>query len=187
MKKDQKISKGDFLVSEPFMVDGNFKKTVVFLTEYDPDNGAIGFIINRQLQYFVHDLLSDFPEFDSPVYFGGPVATNTIHYLHTAGDRLEDSIEVVKGIYWGGNFEKLRFLVDNKLISPDEIRFFVGYSGWAPGQLEEEMRHGSWIIAPSEPDYIFNMPDKDIWKKVLENKGDMYKIIAEIPDNYVLN
>ena len=186
MDKKLEIKKGDFLVSQPFMVDGNFKRTVVFVTEYNKE-GAVGFIINRQMQYLIHDLISDFPEFDGSVYFGGPVSTNTIHYIHTVGDKLDDSIEVVKGVYWGGDFQKLRVLIDNKLIDPFDIRFFVGYSGWAPGQLEEELKQGSWIIAPSDPNYIFNMPDKDIWKKVLENKGDVFKIIAEIPETFVLN
>ncbi len=184
--KDTKLKKGDLLVSQPFMIDGNFRRTVVFLTEYN-EEGALGFILNRPIEYKVNELLPDFPDFEALGYFGGPVATNTIHFLHKIGDLVENSIEVKDGIYWGGNFEKLKFLIENNIIANDDIRFYVGYSGWSPGQLEDELVHGSWVVAPVNKYYIFNSAGDDLWKKVLEGKGNNYEVIAQIPETFFLN
>ncbi|MEZ4907218.1 MAG: YqgE/AlgH family protein [Saprospiraceae bacterium] len=180
------LSKGDFLVSQPFMYDGNFRRTVVFMTEYNSE-GALGFILNRPLNYKVEDLLMEFPSFDQYAHFGGPVSTNTIHYIHRVGDLLEGSVEICKGIYWGGDFDKLKVLVSSELITSKDIRFYVGYSGWSPGQLEDELTLGSWIVAPSDPNVIFSFNKGDMWKKVLEHKGENYDIIAQIPENFYLN
>ena len=148
-EKKLNLKKGDFLVSQPFMMDGNFRRTVIFLTEYN-EEGALGFILNRPLEYNADELMAEFPEFDDAAYFGGPVATNTIHYVHRVGHLLDDSIEVKDGIFWGGNYDKLKVLIDNKMILPGDIKFYVGYSGWSPGQLEDELVHGSWIVVPSD-------------------------------------
>ncbi|HHH53126.1 MAG TPA: YqgE/AlgH family protein, partial [Bacteroidetes bacterium] len=108
--KDTKIKKGDLLVSQPFMVDGNFRRSVVLLVEYN-EEGALGFILNRPIDFSVDELMPDFPDFNAQGYFGGPVATNTIHFVHKVGELLENSVEVYDGIYWGGDFEKLKFLI----------------------------------------------------------------------------
>lgn len=181
-----KLNKGDLLVSQPFMMDGNFRRTVIYLAEYN-DEGALGFILNRPLDYRADELIADFPEFEDAAYFGGPVSTNTIHYIHKAGDLLDDSVEVNSGIYWGGNYEKLKVLIENKLILPGDIKFYVGYSGWTAGQLEDELVHGSWIVAPSDANYIFNVNENDLWSKVLEFKGDNYKVIAQMPETFFPN
>ncbi len=187
MKKEAiKLKKGDLLVSQPFMSDGNFRYSVVFMVEYN-DEGALGFILNKKTDYKIGDLLDDFPDFDASVYFGGPVATNTIHYIHSKGDILEGSFEVVKGIFWGGDFDKLKLLISNGVISNDDIQFYVGYSGWSPGQLEDELVHGTWIIAPSDKNYIFKYNQKDLWNRVLESKGDNFDIISQIPKTFSPN
>ncbi len=183
---DITVKKGDLLVSQPFMMDGNFRRTVVFLAEYNKE-GALGFILNRPLEYKVEDLVIDFPDFDDNAYFGGPVATNTIHYVHRVGQILDESIEIDNGIFWGGNFDKLKSLIANNLVSVNDIKFYVGYSGWSPGQLEDELIHGSWIIAPVDSNYIFKLKNVDLWKKVLEHKGENFEIIAQMPENFFLN
>ncbi|MCB0639950.1 MAG: YqgE/AlgH family protein, partial [Lewinella sp.] len=119
------VSNGKVLLSEPFMVDPNFKRTAVLLCEHNAE-GSIGFIMNRRLNMRVDELIEDFPEFDTEVYFGGPVQTDTIHYLHNVGDLLEDSVQVARGVFWGGDFDKLKFLINSELIAPHQIRFFIG-------------------------------------------------------------
>jgi putative transcriptional regulator len=185
-KLEIRVKKGDLLVSQPFMMDGNFRRTVVFLAEYNKD-GALGFILNRPLEYKVEELVLDFPDFKDNAYFGGPVATNTIHYIHRVGQILDESIEIDNGIFWGGNFDKLKSLIANNLVSPNDIKFYVGYSGWSPGQLEDELIHGSWIIAPVDSNYIFKQKNMDLWKKVLEHKGENFEIIAQMRENFFLN
>jgi putative transcriptional regulator len=181
-----KVKKGDLLVSQPFMIDGNFRRSVVYLAEYNKE-GALGFILNRPLDYKVEDLMVDFPDYKDFAYFGGPVATNTIHYIHRVGSILDESVEISNGIYWGGNFEKLKSLISNNLITDKDIKFYVGYSGWSAGQLEDELVNGSWIIAQIDSNYIFKFKNIDLWKKVLEHKGDNYEIIAQIPETFFLN
>jgi putative transcriptional regulator len=135
----------------------------------------------------IGDLIEDFPEFESEVFFGGPVQTDTIHYVHSVGDLLEGSRLVVDGIYWGGDFEKLKFLITSKLILPDNIRFFVGYSGWSEGQLNDEMVYGSWVLADMDANYLFKSKPKNLWKQVMYNKGNTFTVIAQMPDSFTLN
>ena len=177
----KEIKAGDILLAEPFMWDENFRRTVIVLCEHNQE-GSLGFIMNRPMSMRIDELIADFPEFDAKVYFGGPVQTDTIHYIHTAGDLLEDSEKIVDGVYWGGSFEKLKFLIDTQLITPNDIRFFVGYSGWSADQLVGEMKVGSWVVAPMFANYLFKSQAAKLWRQVMHNKGDTYTVIAQIPE-----
>lgn len=163
------------------MMDSNFKRTAVLLVDHGTD-GSIGFILNREVEMRVDELVDNFPEFDAPLYFGGPVGTDTVHYLHAKGDLLEGSDEVSPGVYWGGDYDKLKFLISQELIKPQDIRFFVGYSGWSDNQLDEELKHGSWVTADMDANYLFNTDTDVLWTKVMENKGSTFSIIAEMED-----
>ncbi len=182
-KQNRPIAKkGKVLLAEPFSLDTNFKRSAVILTEHDRE-GSVGFIMNKPLQVKVEDLLHDFPEFEAQVYFGGPVATDSIHYLHNVGDLLEDSIKIRRGVYWGGDFEKLKFLIESKLILPRNIRFYVGYSGWSSGQLNEELEYGAWVVADLYANYVFKTEAKNLWQTIMSNKGSAYSVIAKMPDS----
>ena len=176
-RMSDEIRNGMILLAEPFMLDQNFKRSTIFLVEHSAE-GSLGFIINHKVNMRVDELVKDFPDFDAPVYFGGPVATDTVHYLHNKGDILEGSDEVVKGIYWGGNYEKLKVLIDQRLITPGDIRFFVGYSGWSERQLEEELAGGSWLTARMYPNYLFKSQPEKLWAQVMHNKGNTFSVIA---------
>ena len=184
--EETKIVKGDLLLSQPFMLDGNFRRTVVYLTEFN-EEGAVGFIINRPMDIKVDELIPDFPDFNAKAFFGGPVATDTIHYVHRVGELLEESMEVGNGIYWGGSYEQLKVLIGQKVIKEEDIRFFVGYSGWTSGQLEGELEMGSWMKGDMDKNYIFNYPPEDLWKKIVRNKGNTFEVIANIADTNILN
>jgi putative transcriptional regulator len=178
----KKIGKGKVLLAEPFMRDPNFKRAVVLLCEHN-EEGSLGFVLNKPIEDTTIDrLIQDFPEFEADVYFGGPVQTDTIHYVHNIGDLLEDSVEVAEGIYWGGDFEKLKFLISSKLVSPENIRFYIGYTGWSEGQLKNELVYGSWVTADLDANYVFKMGPDDLWNKVMYNKGNPYTVIAQMPD-----
>jgi putative transcriptional regulator len=177
----QIIDKGTVLLAEPFSLDANFRRTAVVLTEHH-EEGTVGFIMNRRMDVEIRDLLNDFPEVESRVYFGGPVATDSLHFLHNVGDLLEGSVQVRRGIYWGGDFEKLKFLIDSKLINSGNIRFYVGYSGWSSGQLNEELKYGSWVLADMHANYLFKSDPGLLWEQIMTNKGDVYSVIAKMPD-----
>jgi putative transcriptional regulator len=180
------IRQGDILLAEPFMTDSCFIKTAILITDYHP-TGTVGFILNKPINMKLNDLVMNFPDFDAEVYFGGPVLTDTIHFLHNLGDLLENSRLVAKGVYWGGNFERLKFLIKSGLVASNQIRFYVGYSGWSPGQLEEEIESASWVISHNDPNYVFKSPSEQLWKKVMMDKGEIYSILSELPDNINFN
>ena len=179
------IRRGKILLAEPFMVDSNFKRTVVLMCEHE-EEGSLGFILNRSLDMSINDLISDFPEINSTVYYGGPVQTDTIHYIHNAGELLDESQEIANGIYWGGNFEQLKALIREGLIKERDIQFFVGYSGWSSLQLTEEMNMGSWVVADLDDNYLFREKE-NLWEQVMGNKGDAFTIIAQMPDSISWN
>ena len=179
VKNEVKV--GKVLLAEPFMLDPNFKRSAVLVCEHGGE-GSIGFIMNKPLRMNVDDLIEDFPEFEAEVFFGGPVQTDTIHYVHNVGNLLEDSVKVIDGVYWGGDFEKLKFLITSQMIKPENIRFFVGYSGWSEDQLKDEMVFGSWVIAEMDSNYLFKSDPDALWKQVMNNKGKVYSVIAQMPD-----
>ena len=180
------VSTGKVLIAEPFMVDPNFRRSAVLLCEHN-DEGSIGFIMNKPLQMSIDELIEDFPEFESEVFFGGPVQTDTIHYMHNLGELLEDSVEISRGVYWGGDFEKLKFLIQSKLVESGNIRFFVGYSGWSEGQLSDEMNYGSWVVANMDPNYLFNSDPSELWSKVMYNQGNAFTVLSQVPEDFSWN
>lgn len=182
MIQQEAIRKGKILLAEPYMRDPNFKRAVVLLCEHE-ENGSLGFILNKSLKMPICDLIADFPDFEGEAYYGGPVQTDTIHYLHNVGDLLEGSLMVSQGVYWGGDFEKLKFLIQTRLIDHTNIRFFIGYSGWSPGQLIEEMSLPSWILADMDANYAFKSNEELLWQEILEGKDDPYPVIAQIPEH----
>ncbi|MEM6770987.1 MAG: YqgE/AlgH family protein, partial [Bacteroidota bacterium] len=121
-------------------------------------------------------------EFAGNLYYGGPVGTDTIHYLHAKGDLLEGSDEISPGVFWGGDYEQLKFLIRQELIQPKDIRFFVGYSGWSENQLQEELNIGSWVTAPMFANYLFKSNPTKLWSQVMDNKGSTFSVIAEMED-----
>ena len=186
MNKNTKIDSGKILIAEPFMLDPNFKKSVILLCEHN-ENGSLGFILNKTVNIKLNELIDDFPEFDTKVFFGGPVAPDTLHYIHNVGELLEDSLKVERGVYWGGDFDKLKFLIENEMIQPKNIKFFIGYSGWTEGQLEDELETGSWVVSEMDANYAFKSKAYQLWTQTLQNKGDKFSVIAQITGDNSLN
>jgi len=181
------ISKGTALIAEPFMFDSTFGRSVITICEHDEDEGTVGFVINKKTPYKINQLVEGVDDFDAPTFFGGPVSPGTLHYLHNVGELLDGSVPICPGIYWGGQFEKLLALINAELIKPSNIRFFLGYSGWDGGQLNDELTYGSWIVDNIDPNYIFKSNPKHLWKQILSNKGDTYSVIAQMPNSTRIN
>lgn len=182
----KKLEKGSVLLAEPYMLDDNFRRTAILLVAHD-EEGSLGFIMNRQGKLRIDALVEDFPEFNAPVSFGGPVENHTLHYLHCVGDLLADSKEILPGIFWGGDFTQLKLLIRNGLVMPRDIRFFVGYTGWSEGQLQDELSMGSWVTASMFPNYLFKSRPKNLWTQIMQNKGKHFSVIAEMPDSASYN
>jgi len=176
---------GRVLISEPLLNDSYFKRSVVLLTEYSGD-GAVGFVLNKPIDLPINEVIDDFPKFNATIYVGGPVAKDSIHFLHTLPDLIPNSIHVKDNIYWGGDFERIKELVSEGLIKPSQIRFFLGYSGWSPKQLDEEIENNAWLISEINSEKIMQ-PDHSLWTKTLEELGEKYRIWTNCPENPSLN
>lgn len=181
------VHTGSLLIAEPFMEDSNFRRSVILVTDHTDEEGTVGFILNKPLTVSVNELVEDFPDMESFAYFGGPVSTHTIHYIHNVGNLLDGSSEIAPGIFWGGEFDKLKFLVNHEMIRGENIRFFVGYSGWSPGQLAEELDANTWITAPAHANYIFKSKPSRLWHQVMHHKGDVFSVLAQLPEQQSLN
>ena len=175
------------LLAEPFMEGPEFKRSVVLLTEHG-QKGSMGFIINRKLTISPTQAIDEFPDFDDKLYYGGPVSSDQLFYMHSLGSLLEGSIEVIPGVFMGGNYDTLRTMIDSKQVSPSQIRFFAGYAGWSANQLGKELKENSWIVVPAQPQHIFATKEKEnLWKNILHNLGGKYAMVAEFPEDPTLN
>jgi len=181
-----KPEKGRLLIAEPSILnDDSFNRSIVLLTEYSK-NSSVGFILNKPLNYVLNDLIPDIL-CDFTIYQGGPVEQDNLYFVHRVPELLTDSIKVVEGIYWGGNFNQLKELLSKNKLKNTDIRFFLGYSGWSANQLEDEINTQSWFITENDYDNIFSIKEETIWKNKLLQKGGKYKIWANAPSNIQMN
>ena len=171
---------GTLLIANPHLDDPNFLRTVIFLCEHN-NQGSFGFVINRKTDYTIDDLVPELGDFQLPVYEGGPVELHTLHFLHQYPELIPDGLEVIHGVYWGGNFEKMIELINARIIDTSKIRFFLGYSGWGHGQLEMEMDEKTWIVAQAIKTFLFSNDEDTLWKEVLHHMGGDYQLIANAP------
>lgn len=184
--KDE-IKKGDLLLSDPFLEDPNFSRSVVLISEKN-DFGFVGFILNKKVEnIMVSDVLDVDFDFEAELYYGGPVDADKLYFIHAYGKELEGSEEVTNGIYLGGDFDKLAELARLGIVKPDKVRFFLGYSGWDMKQLPEELNQNSWISTFSAKYDIFTLNPSTLWKHVLEDMGGKYKMISNFPEDPRLN
>lgn len=182
-----KIKKGQLLLSEPALLGENsFNRSVILLAEYSND-GTIGFILNKPLDFTIGDLI---PEINSSltVYNGGPVEQDNLYFIHTVPNKIQNSVEISNGIYWGGDFESLKTLLNENELLKTEIRFFLGYSGWTKDQLESELNENSWLLTENkEKQNLLAKPTSDFWKQKIEAQGGDYILFANAPENPILN
>ncbi len=177
---------GNILIAEPFSQDIYFRRSIVFLTEHNK-NGSIGFILNKPVGATMSDLLSDFPTyFDAQLSIGGPVDTDKIYYIHTLGNLLPHSMRIIDNLYWGGDFFALKNMIRSGTIKPNQVRFFIGYSGWRPTQLETEISNFYWVISNLESEKIISF-EKSIWRNTLSKMGKKYRSWVNTPESPIFN
>jgi putative transcriptional regulator len=178
--------KGRILISEPFLMDNYFKRSIVLITEHSGE-GTVGFVLNKPVNMKVNEIVTDFPAIDAIVSLGGPVQTNTLHYIHTLGDIIPNSIKVIENIYWGGEFDIIKRLLESGILNNDNIRFFLGYSGWQSNQLEDELSDNAWVVADISPVEIMSPMNKFFWNKTLNRLGKKFQMWANFPENPQMN
>jgi putative transcriptional regulator len=184
-----KPEQGKLLLSEPFSRDPNFKRTVVLLASYNEEE-SVGFVLNRPMELRLGQLVDELRSSNFPVWEGGPMQRDSLFYVHTLGKVIPGSIRITEGLYWGGNFETIKTLIKDNKLEEKELRIFIGYSGWAAQQLENEMQSNSWLVAPATLDVVMNAgknSDEKLWKEVIKSMGTEYSILANFPENPLWN
>jgi len=186
LPEDKIPEKGKILISEPFLPDSFFSRSIVYLTDHTPE-GSVGFILNKELEIKVSSAIEGFDGWDEPLNMGGPVAPDTLHYLHNLGDMIPKSMHIDGNIYWGGDIDVIRDLIKSEKVGKSQIRFFLGYSGWSAGQLESELKENSWVIAKVKSDFIMDSRGNDTWKRVLRGFKNKYSMWADFPESPEMN
>lgn len=179
-------AKGRILISEPLLIDSFFHRKVVFLCEHT-SSGSFGFILDKYIDMEMSDLLDDFPKIDSRISIGGPLLHESLYYIHTIGTKLPGSKEIANGIYFGGDFDILKSMIKSGHVTDEQLRFFVGYAGWEPKQLDEELKDHSWIVADADKKTIMATDNTDLWSSLLQGMGKEYAILATFPSDPTLN
>ncbi|MCL2073897.1 MAG: YqgE/AlgH family protein [Marinilabiliaceae bacterium] len=177
---------GKILIADPFDHELEFKRAVILITEHNQD-GTVGFVLNKPTDVIAENLIDDVLSFKGNLYFGGPVQTSILHYIHTFGDKIPDSIKITKSVYWSGNFETLKLLINSGIANHNNVKFFIGYSGWDPDQLDMEINEHSWIVSDIDDRTIMSANSVGTWNRVLSRLGGKYKIWSNFPVNPLFN
>lgn len=177
---------GILLIADPFLKDPNFLRTVVFLCEHK-EEGSFGFVLNRPFTNTIDELIPELQEHKLPVFYGGPVQQDTIHFLHQYPEDIPGGQEILKGVYWGGDFDRMVELIRSNSLDPARIRFYIGYSGWGSGQLDDELKEKSWLTVKATRKLVFHHNFEEIWKESLKLLGGDYEMMINFPIDPQLN
>lgn len=180
------VKKGQLLISEPSLSDPVFFKSVILITHHCSDE-SIGLVLNEATKIKLHQILDKVTLLDLPVYIGGPVERNSIHFIHTLGDKIPNSKHITKGLYWGGDFEEVLQLMKENKISKNQIRFFAGYAGWSENQLNNEIKENSWITHEFNRKICMEYSNKILWSKLIKTKSQKHAIWTNMPKDPRLN
>ena len=179
--------KGKVLISEPFLQEMCFQRSVIFLIEHN-ENGSMGFVLNKKtdiLLNFFFEELENAPLI--PLYFGGPVSSDRLFFIHSLGDVIHGSVQIDENLFFDGDYESLNgYLLSGNPIQGN-IKFFIGYSGWTNNQLENEIKHDSWLVSATSSHEILHAEGETFWKKKVKSMGGSYKNWVNYPNNPLLN
>lgn len=182
-ENDLEPKKGRILISDPFVGDEYFERSVVYLCEHSQE-GSFGFILNKYVEIDINELNPDFPDLKTRLSLGGPVETESLYFLHTLGNQLNESIELKDGIFIGGDFDQLTKVIKDEHFENNQIRFFLGYSGWDPKQLQDEIEDNVWIVGEIDHiDEIMNSHIDDPWKHFISKMGKKFELYSTFPLN----
>lgn len=178
---------GSLLVAEPFLDEPFFTHSVVALIDYAATEGATGVVMNHSTGYTLQDLLEGITaDTPVPVFCGGPLGQDRLYYLHTLGDKIiPGARQFAPGVYVGGDFDAMTAYVNAGYPIEGNVRFFIGYSSWTAGQLEQEIEEYSWAEAPAwgAPDSLFTLQSDAYWHRAVRAMGENYRSWQLLPDD----
>lgn len=184
------VREGDILLSSPLLTDPNFSRTAVLVLRKDADNGHIGLVLNRRLDLSLEEICQLQGEAGRhPVYSGGPVDLQRLFWIHTFGEELPGALEVLPGIFVGGDYNVLSDLLASGRNPQGEIRFYLGYSGWTSGQLDREVQVGAWGILRNilDPQMLLENDGQEMWQQLVRRLGKDFRHWLILPVNPDLN
>ncbi|MEI8280218.1 MAG: YqgE/AlgH family protein [Bacteroidota bacterium] len=176
---------GRLLIAEPFLGDDNFSRAVILLCEHN-EEGSVGFVLNRPTQLILGDILENISQPSLPLYQGGPVQMDTLHMLHRMQPSL-GGVQILPGIFWGGSYNALQDVLAEDMFDAAHLKLFIGYSGWSSGQLMQEIKEGSWLVADAHPELLFDTHVEEIWKLAVRSLGNDFTFLSNMPIDPQLN
>jgi len=178
--------RGQLLLDSGQLTGSFFARTVILVCQHDAE-GALGLVLNRPAGGKVGDaLVADLPEAlkDQPLFLGGPVQPAAMSFLHS--DAFLPDANVLPNLNLGHSLDEL--LDFGESFSADKkIKLFAGYSGWAPGQLEDEIKRQAWLTHPATAEMVFASDTASMWSRIMRKKGWKNQLLAQIPDDPGLN
>jgi putative transcriptional regulator len=187
LKPENKLipKSGRLLIAEPLLQEPHFSRSVILLCEHDHE-GSLGFVLNKQADLILSDVVDIKNAEKFTIFVGGPVNTGSLFFIHKLGNLIRESTPITPDLSMGGDFEQIKFLISEGTISPEQIKFFAGYSGWSAGQLDGEMKSESWYVSELDNHEVFGDGEK-LWQSVVESMGNKFRILLSFPENPELN
>ena len=181
-------AQGSILISEPFLQDAYFQRSVVLLVEHNTQ-GLMGFVLNKKTDLIVNTFFPELEEYpEIPIYLGGPVSANRLFFIHSLGDLIvPDSVKIKDRLYFDGDFEALKRYMQNGHSIEGKVKFFLGYSGWTEGQLGNEINKNSWVVSHAAKENVLLADGESFWKNSLEQLGSNYEAWTKYPKDPYLN
>jgi len=177
---------GSVLIAEPFLSGTYFNRSIIIIASHN-SSGTVGFILNKKVDFPVDDIFTDFPDFGSEIHIGGPVGTDSVYFMHTLGDSIPGSVHIKENLYLGGDFESLKLMIKLGLVNHSQVRFFLGYSGWDAGQLDEEINENSWLVGDISQEDLMSFDENMMWRNSVRAIGGRYMMWENYPENPSLN
>jgi len=186
MSVSKTFHKGKILIADPFLIGPVFERSVILLADHS-EEGAMGFILNHPTGFEVQDAIPELKGCNQKMYYGGPVDETLLFYVHSLGSQLPNSVEIGKGLFWGGEFSVLQELNKKKILNSENIKFFIGYSGWEINQLQGEFEKKSWIIGEFNQKYLFTDQKKGLWNETIDKSGHDNSFLGNFAHSPSLN
>lgn len=184
--ENNSFSVGNLLVAEPFMRDKWFERSVIAIFDHSENGGTTGVVLNNELTTTLSEVFKDVETNDIPVFCGGPLGHDRLFFLHTLGEQIiPDAKEIFPGLWMGGRFSSALEYVNSGYPHEGSIRFFIGYSGWSPGQLSQELKEHTWAIPENKFDAstLLTGEGNSYWHKIVKQMGAKYRPWQVLPQD----
>jgi putative transcriptional regulator len=190
MTTESESTRASLLLAVPQMLDPNFMHTVVLMCQHAAE-GAFGFVVNERSPYLLSKLVPDHPllgGIDFPVFTGGPVGQGAMQFVHRVPEAIPGGHEIADGLHLGGDIEALARLLRSDPRARQDVRMFVGHSGWSAGQLDGELSIGSWVRSPLDVEMVFSEgPAEDLWRRAMRKLGREGEGLSRLPPDVSWN